>query len=55
MGQMWAWLHLHCEHRWAVGVHGPFKSLVTGPWLLGNCYLKNKFHKNQGDPLPLLI
>ena len=30
---------------WAVGVRDPLKSLVTGPSLLFNCYLGNKFHK----------
>ena len=31
-----------------VGVHDPLKSSVTGPSLLGNCYLENKFIKKSG-------
>ena len=31
---------------------GPLKNVVTGPSLLINSYLGNKFHKkNQGEPL----
>ena len=38
---------LHSRHWLAVGIHErPLKSLITGPCLLGNCYLENKFHKN---------
>ena len=49
--QIWAWLS--CGHRWAPGVQNPFKSSVTGPSLLDNCYLEIKFHKKkQGEPLP---
>ena len=36
--------------------HDPFKSLVTGPSFLGNCYLEKKFHKKiRVNPLPLNI
>ena len=32
---------------------GPLKSLVTGPSLLVNRYLENKFHKKSGWSPPL--
>ena len=35
------------DQIWAVRVYDPLKSLVTGPSLLGNCYLEKKFLKNQ--------
>ena len=41
------WAQLHRRHRWAVGVDGPFKSSVTGPDLLDNCYLENEFKKKK--------
>ena len=31
----------------AVGVRNLLKSLVAGPSLLGDCYIENKFHKNN--------
>ena len=47
---------LYRGHQWAVGVQDPHKSLVTGPSLLVNCYLGNKFHnKIRLPPPPPLI
>ena len=33
-------------------VHDHLKSLITGPSLLGNCCLENKYHKNLVEPHP---
>ena len=39
-------------HWWAVRFLDPLKSLFTGTSLLVNCYLGNKFQKNQAGPPP---
>ena len=43
----YAQIWLYHGHWWAVGVGDPLKRLVTGPSLLVNCYLGNKFHKKN--------
>ena len=49
---IWVWLHL--RHRWAVGIHNPLESSVTGFSLLGNCYLEIKFHNTTRVSSPLI-
>ena len=44
--RIWPPFFFEAAPRAVVGGWGPsFKSLVTGPSLLGNCFLENKFHK----------